>query len=248
MPVPSLFSDIKFGIRILARNPGPTSIVIITLGLGIGANTAIFSVVNHVLLGKLPFRDADRLVMVWGIRGAGKDNILPILPADFADIKSQNHVFEGMAGSSDAPYTLTGAGDAESIIGYRFDSDFFPVLGATPILGRTFTTEETKPGSNHVVVISYSLWNRRFGGDPDIIGKSITLSGTPHTVIGVMPPRFNHPAGVVQLWTPLALSPSTLTSRNATIIRAVARLAPGVSIQQAQVEMNAIARQLEERY
>jgi len=186
--------------------------------------------------------------MVWGIRGAGKDNISPILPADFADIKSQNHVFEGLASSSDASYTLTGAGDAESVTGYRFDSDFFTVLGAAPILGRTFTAEETKPGSNRVVVISYSLWNRRFGGDPDIIGKSITLNGALNTVIGVMPPGFNHPAGVVQLWTPLALSASTLTSRNATIIRVVARLAPGVSIQQAQVEMNAIARELEERY
>ena len=132
-----LRNDIRFGIRILARSPGLTSIAIVALALGIGANTAIFSVVNRVLLGNLPFREADRLVMVWGIRGAGKDNISPILPADFADIKSQNHVFEGMAGSSDALYTLTGAGDAESIIGYRFDSDFFSVLGTAPILGRT---------------------------------------------------------------------------------------------------------------
>jgi putative ABC transport system permease protein len=235
-------------MRILARNPSLTAIAITALGLGIGANTAIFSVVNHVLLGKLPFRDADRLVSVWGIRGTGKDNILPILPADLADIKSQNHVFEGMAGSSDAAYTLTGAGDPESVIGYRFESDFFSVLGATPILGRTFTPQEEKPGSENVVVISYSLWNRRFGGDPDILGKSITLSGTPHTVIGVMPPGFNHPAGMVQLWTPLALSPATQTNRNATIIRAVARLAPGISIEQAQLEMNAMARRLEDQY
>ena len=243
-----LVRDIKFGIRVLARNPGLTSIVIITLGLGIGANTAIFSVVNHVLMGKLPFRDADRLVMVWGTRGTGPDNILPILPADFADIKSQNHVFEGMAGSSDAPYTLTGAGDPESVIGYRFDSEFFSVLGAAPILGRTFTPDETKPGSSDVVVISYSLWSRRFGSDPDIIGKSITLSGSPYTVIGVMPQGFNHPAGIVELWTPLALRASTLTDRRATIIRAVARLAPGISIKQAQVEMNAFAKRLEEQY
>jgi len=244
----ALLNDIKFGIRVMARSPGLTSIAIIALGLGIGANTAIFSVVNHVLLGKLPFRDADRLVMVWGTRGLGKDNILPILPADFAEIKSQNRVFESMAASGDSQYTLTGAGDPESIIGYRFDSDFFSVLGAAPILGRTFLPEEEKQGSNNVVILGYSLWNRRFGGDPDIIGKSITLSGTAHTVIGVMPAGFNHPAGVVQLWTPLALSPTTLTNRSATIIRAVARLAPGISIKQAQTEMNAFARQLEERY
>src|SRR5262245_19788389 len=244
----SLFGDIRFGIRVMARSPGLTAIATIALGLGIGANTAIFSVVNHVLLGSLPFKDADRLVMVWGTRGAGPDNIMPILPADFADIKSQNHVFEGMARSSDAPYTLTGAGDPESIIGYRFDADFFSVLGASPILGRTFLPDDEKPGAADVVVLSYSLWNRRFGSDPNIVGKSITLSGSPHTVVGVMPRGFNHPAGIIQLWTPLRLRPATLTSRTATIIRAVARLAPGVSIKQAQAEMNSIGRQLEERY
>jgi putative ABC transport system permease protein len=244
----TLFDDMRFGIRLMARSPGLTSIAIMALSLGIGANTAIFSVVNHVLLGALPFKEGDRLVMVWGTRGSAKDDISPILPSDFADIQSQNHVFEGMAASSDAVYTLTGAGDPESIIGYRFDSDFFSVVGATPILGRTFTAEEAKQGASNVVVLSYSLWNRRFGGDPEIIGKSITLSGTPYTVIGVMPPGFNHPAGVVQLWTPLKLSASTLTDRNATIIRAVARLAPGIPMTQAQIEMNGLARQLEERY
>jgi len=236
-----LFQDIRYGCRMLLKNPGFAATAVIALALGIGANTAIFSVVSAVLLQPLPYKDADRLVMVWASKPQQPESdIMPVSPPDYTDWKNQSHVFEDMGTSSDAIYSLTGAGDPQQIIGYRFSSNFFDVMGVKPLMGRTFTPEEETPGHNNVVILSYRLWQRVFGGDADILGKPIVLSGDPYTVVGVMPPAFRHPQ-MVELWTPLAIRPATMANRNATILRIVARLKPGVSIKQAQAELNSIA-------
>ena len=170
-----LVEDLLYGLRMLGKNPGFAATAILTLALGIGANTAIFSAVNTVLLRPLPYKEADRLVMVWGnnrARGFDTDQVSPL---DFADWRSQNHVFEAMAASTDTQYTLTGEREPELITAYSFSADYFHVLGTAPMLGRTFLPEEEEPGKNHVAVLSYSFWQKRFGGDRDLPGRAILL-------------------------------------------------------------------------
>src|SRR5215469_653782 len=188
-----LVEDLRYGLRVLGNNPGFACTAILTLALGIGANPAIFSVVNTVLLRPLPYKEADRLVTVSGnnrARGFDTDQVSPL---DFADWRSQNHVFEAMAASTDAQYTLTGEGEPRLITAYSFCADYFHVLGTAPLLGRTFLPEEEEPGKNHVAVLSYSLWQKRFGGDRDLVGRDILLDGAPYTVVGIMPPAFQYP-------------------------------------------------------
>jgi len=237
-----LWQDLVYGSRMLAKSPGFTLVAVLTLALGIGANTAIFSVVNTVLLKPLPFAEPDRLVMIWGL-DAGKDEIDLVSAADFDDWRASSHVFQSMAASRDASYSLTGDGDPESIRGYRFSSDFWQVLDVQPILGRTFLPEEDAPGHDQVVVLSHRLWLRRFGGDPAIVGKSIMLSSRPYTVIGVMPAGFSHPQQT-ELWTPLALDAGLSSRRDLRFLRVMARLASGATVAQAQTEMDELTRRL----
>ncbi len=243
----TLLQDLRYGMRMLMKRPGFTAIAVLTLALGIGANTAIFSVVNAVLLHPLPYKDADRLAMVWETTHQREADISPMPPADFVDFRDQSSVFEQMAYSRDGQFIHTGMGEPETIIGYRFSANFFDVLGAAPLLGRTFTEEEDRPGANKVAVISHKLWQRRFGGSPDVIGQSFTFNGAPYTIIGVMPPGFQHPQ-LSEMWTPIALAPADMTNRARSVLRVVARLKPGVTIKQAEAELAAIARSLEERY
>lgn len=241
--VESLIQDLRFGLRMLRKSPGFTSVAVLTLALGIGANTAIFSVVNTVLLRPLPYKDANRLVTIWSYnRPQGYDTDL-VSPLDFADWRSQNHVFEDMAASTDVQYTLTGEGEPAPVTAYSFTADYFHVLGAAPLLGRTFLREEEEPGKNHVAVLSYSFWQKRFGGRPDAVGKSLVLDGAPYTVVGVMPPEFQYPQ-LTELWTPFTVNPEAAQDRGYRYLRVMARLKPGVSIQQARTEMNAIAKRL----
>ena len=243
----TLLQDLRFGIRMLLKRPSFTAIVVLALALGIGANTAIFSVVNTVLLNPLPYKNADRLVGVWENNPQKGIDISPMPPADFVDFRDQNSVFEQMAYSRDGQYILTGMGEPEAIWAYRFSANFFDVMGVAPMLGRTFTEEEDKPGANKVVVLSHKLWQRRFGGSPDVVGQSITLSGEPYTIIGVMPAGFRHPQ-TVEMWTPIALDPSMMSNRSATFLRVMARLKPDATIKQAQTELAAIASRLAEQY
>lgn len=231
----------------LLKRPGFTALAVLALALGIGANTAIFSVVNTVLLHPLPYKEADRLVRVWESSPQKGFDTIPMPPADFADFQEENTVFEQMAYSRDAQYILTGMGEPEAIRGYRFSANFFDLMGVAPSLGRTFTAEEDRPGANNVVVLSHKLWQRRFGGSPDVLGQSIILSGEHYTIIGVMPAVFQHPQ-TVEMWTPIALDSTLMNSRSATILRVMARLKPGATIKQAQTELAAIARRLEEQY
>jgi len=239
----SLLQDIRYGLRMLRKNPGFTAVAVLTLALGIGANTSIFSVVNAVLLAKLPYSNPDRLVMIWGTDPRQGGDISPVSPGVFTAWKSESKAFDGMAASTDDLDTITGAEDPEMVIGYDFSSDYFKVLGATPELGRTFLPEEDRPGGPNVAVLSDALWRRRFAADAAIIGKSINLGQKPFTVVGVMPPTFRYP-DKVEIWTPLALPASATSDWKNRYLRVIARLAPGVTIEQAQAQMNLLTQRL----
>ena len=239
--------DVSFSLRIFVKSPGFSLTAILILAFGIGLTTAIFSVVNVVLLRPLPYKDPDRLVTVWGYdRPKGFDTDQVSYP-DFIDWKNQNHVFESMAASTDAMYTMTGAGEPAAIIAYQFSPEYFDVMGVAPALGRTFLPDEIEPGKNHVVVLSNRLWKERFGGDRDIAGRSVKLDGNPYTVIGVMPPSFQYPSST-ELWTPLTISPEYANDRGVRFLRIMARRKRGATLEQARTEMNTIASRLRSEY
>ena len=220
-----------------------TAIAVISLGLGIGANSAIFSVINAVLLKPLPQREVERLVMIWGSHQRSGRRYNPSSPPDFVEWRAQNHVFEQIAGSRDNLVTLTGRGDPEQLLGYRISADYLEVMGVQPRLGRNFRPEEDRAGGPRVVILNHRLWQRRFAGDPKILGQSLILNGESHLVIGVMPPGYEDLIGS-EVWTPLALTTGDYNNQELRILRLVARLKPGVTIRQAQDEMNALtARQ-----
>jgi predicted permease len=233
--------DIRFGARMLRKNPGFTTVALLTLALGIGANTAIFSFVNAILLRPLPYNDPSRLVMVFEAfvaNGSSKDAVgAPIL----GEWRKQATVFEGLAARAWNSFILTGFDQPENIPGARLSANIFSLLGVQPLFGRAFAPEEETFGKDHVVLLSYELWQRRFSGDPKIVGQSITLNAEPHLIIGVMPPRTFFPDRNSQLWTPLAFSPQDLQSRHAHRFLVYGRLKPGVTLAQARAEMNLIA-------
>jgi putative ABC transport system permease protein len=243
----TLWQDIRYGLRMMRKDVAFSIIAILTLALGIGANTSIFSLVNTVLLRPLPYKDADHLVRVWSYNHALGDDTDLVSPLDFQDWRAQNHVFESMGSSTDVNYTLTGAGEPSLLIAYAFSADYFRVLGVAPLMGRTFLDEEEQPGKNHVAVLSYALWQNRFGSDRDVLNKSITLDGELYTVIGVMPREFQYPQRT-ELWTPLTMVPEAVNDRSYRYLRIVARLKPGVTVTQAQTEMNGIAERLATEY
>jgi putative ABC transport system permease protein len=243
-----LRQDIRYGLRMLAKNPGFTIVAVIALALGIGANSAIFSVVNTVLLRPLPYKNPEQLVMVWeenSKQGYPKDTPAA---ANYVDWRDQNHVFETIAAITEISFNLTGVGDPERIDGQRVSASLFPLLGVEPQLGRAFRPEEDKPGANQVVVMSYGLWQRRFGADPGIIGKPINLNGKSFTVIGVMPPSFQFPTRNDQLWIPIAFEAKETGNRGAHYLQVIARIKPGTTLSQAQAEMTTIAARLEQQY
>ncbi len=244
----TLWQDARFGLRMLVKNPGFTVVAVLALGLGIGANTAIFSVVNAVLLRPLPYKDSERLVMVWEDntkRGFPRDTPAP---ANFIDWREQNKVFEGMAAIAEQSFNLTGAGEPERIDGRRVSASLFPLLGVEPQLGRAFLPEEDSPSGSRVVILSYGLWQRRFGSDVNITGKPLTLNGESYTVVGVMPPDFQFPSRDDQLWVPIAFTSQGAANRGGHFLEVIARTKPGVTLQQAQAEMNTIAARLQQQY
>jgi putative ABC transport system permease protein len=242
-----LLQDIRYGLRTLRRNSGFTVVAVLTLALGIGATTAIFSVVNGVLLRPLPFRDADRLAMVW------LDNVPQGIRQDitsyptFADWREQNRVFEGMAGFSPQQANLTGEAEPERIARAAVTAGFFPLLGVEPARGRGFDVREEEQGSHRVAVLGHGLWQRRFGGDPEVLGRTIQMNGDEFTVVGVMPPGFDFPSAS-QLWVPLAPSEQLREARGAFWLYTLGRLRPGVTVEAAQREMDGIDARLGEEY
>jgi putative ABC transport system permease protein len=243
----ALLQDLKYGMRMLAKHPGFTTVAVLTLALGIGANTAIFSVVNAVLLKPLPYKDPGRLITVWS-QNLPKGFAYDLVSApDFADWRAQNHVFDEMAASTDAMYTMTGQGEPLAVEAYQFSPDFFHVLGVKPFIGRVFLPDEDRPGKNRVVVLSYGFWQKRFGGDSGAVGRSVTLDGQPYTVVGVMPESFAYPDNL-GLWTPLTVTADLAAQRDARYLRVLARLRPGVSVEQARRELNTIAERLAKEF
>ena len=251
----SLWQDMRFGARMLLKNPGVTLVAVIALTLGIGANTAIFSVVNAVLLRSLPYEDGDRLAMVWENKQSGKGNPQNTINlGNFFDWKDQNNVFSDMAAFFDLNRNLTGDGEPEEVPGQIATTNLFSVLGVNAILGRTFAPDDGKPGQPEVVVISYDLWQRRFGGDPHIAGRQITVNNDRRTIIGVLPANVGwhvQKGSMIkkapEIWSPWQVS-NELRERKGRFARAVARLKPGVTLAQAQNEMNIIGARLTQQY
>src|SRR5438552_6795731 len=242
-----LGQDLRCGFRVLVKNPGFTTVAIIALALGIGANSAIFSVVNTVLLRPLPYKNPDKLVMVWEeATHLGFPKNTPS-PANFIDWRDQNTVFEGMAAIVERSFNLTGVGEPERFDGRRVSANLFALLGVEPHLGRTFRPEEDQPGT-HVVILSYGLWQRRFGSDPSVIGRPLSLNGEHYTVVGVMARSFQFPTRRDQLWVPIAFDSKEAASRGNHYLEVIARIKPGVSLKQAQAEMATIAARLAQQY
>jgi predicted permease len=239
--VEDVFRDLRYGARALRRSPGFTLVASLTLALGIGANTAIFSVVNTVLLQPLSYHDPGRIVFVWERNAAiGKERDLVSAP-NYLDWKSQNAVFETLGAYRDGGFALTGAGAPESVTSTNVSSSLFRVLGVEAMVGRTFTDEE-EARRDRVVVLRHEFWQRRFGGDRSIVGKTITLSGAAFTVVGVMPPSFRFPDGNPgDLYSLLLFAPNELTGRRTHSLTVLGRLKDGVTIEAAAANMTSIA-------
>jgi putative ABC transport system permease protein len=229
----TLIHDLRYGVRILLKQPGFTIVAVITLALGIGANTAIFSLVNSILLRPLPFRDPDRLVRM--LQASPKLGLASwgISQADFAAYREQNRSFESVAIYNTNATNLTGAGEPERLPIATVTADFFKVFGVNPLLGRTFVEGEDVPGKNQICVISHAFWQRRFGGDPNVVGKTLSLNNTQTQIVGVMPAEFKFPRYETDLWTPLAHDPKRTAPYFFVLI---GRLKPGVPVAQAQAD------------
>jgi putative ABC transport system permease protein len=244
----SFIQDLRFGVRILMKNRGFTLIAVLTLALGIGANTAIFSIVNGVLLKPLPYDEPDRLVWLSEYTVNSGEGALSY--PNFADWRAQNRVFEKIGVYNDGDYNLTGGVEAERLRAAQMSADLFAALRVNAALGRVYTNDEDKPGASPVVVLSQGLWQRRFGGDPNIVGRTITLNDRGYTVVGVMPQGFAFPARV-EMWVPVGpFSDQELWKLRANHpgLYAVARLKPGVTIEQARADMKNVTAALEKQY
>ena len=242
----TLFHDVRFALRMLWQGRGFTVVAIIALALGIGANSAIFSVVNAIVLRPLPFADSARLVALWGnIHQEGLDE-LELSAPEFVDLRARTQTFEEMAAYSVQGFNLTGAGEPERIQGASVTASLFPLLGVAPQRGRTLRAEEDSPGRNQVVVISHALWQRRFGADPAVVGRAVLLDGQSSTVVGVMPPSFHFPDNDTDIWQPAAFDADLLSENNrgSHFLNVIARLRTGVTLAQAQQELNTVARAL----
>jgi putative ABC transport system permease protein len=253
-PLGTFLQDIKYAWRMLANSPGFAAVAILTLALGIGANTAIFSVVNTVLLRPLPFSDSQRLVKV-SEKLAGFEHSVPMNAPDFTAFRERQHSFSLMAVYSTKHFDLSGEGEPERVEGARASATVFPLLGIQPVLGRAYTEEEDHPG-HAALVLSYGLWMRRFGGDPSVLGRSVSLDRLPYTVIGVMPKGFQFPlkgegwdGEPADLWVPMAFTPYELQAwGNMYNHNVLGRLKPGVTLAQAQSDAAATIAEVEKLY
>ena len=246
----ALLQDLRFAFRGLRRSPGFTAAAVLCLALGIGANTAVFSVLNSVLLRPLPFKDPDRIVMVWGQMLSDDVLQMPASGAEFLDYRDHVKSFSEVAAVVNRYMNLTGQDTPERLVAARVSATLFPILGVDAALGRTFVPEEDRFGNEKVVVLSHGLWRRRFGGDPGILGRKLTLSDEPYTVIGVMPADFRFKTGMFdhELWIPIAINLEKLPPRGARGLEVVARLKPGVSLEAAQTEMDSVAAGFQRDY
>jgi putative ABC transport system permease protein len=249
----TLLQDLRYAVRILRKSPALTLVAVVSLALGIGANTAIFSVVNAILLKALPYNDPDTIVLVWGhIPSDGKDRS-QVSATDAADWRNQNTVFEEITTYGGFRPIMTGNGEPERVPGMQVGDGYFKVMKAEPMLGRVFAPEEQEDGKDRVIVLSHGLWQRRFGADPNIVGKTVLLNTRPYTVVGVMPANFHSlPSSLLsddraEYYRPVAEGYDE-EERASRHLRAIARLKPGVTLEQAQAEMSVIAGRLEKEH
>jgi putative ABC transport system permease protein len=244
----SLFADIRYGFRSLRKSPGFAAISVLTLALGIGANTAIFSMVNALLLHPYNFRDLDGLVRVWEDRGIDEGyDARYIAPADAEDLRANSQVFEKFATYGMQSFSLGTGAEIQPVLGSKVSADFFDVLGVSPASGRFFTAAEAQPGLDQVAIVSYGFWQRRYGGDAALLNKTISLNGRVCTIVGIMPKDFDFPVPV-ELWVPLALTPEEKSDRTQLSQSALARLKPGVNVARAQTEMAGLSHRMEQEY
>ncbi len=246
----SLLHDLRSSTRMLIKHPGFVATTTLILALGIGANTTIFSVVNTILMRPLPYKEPDRIVMIWETNQTQAVPRSIVSPANFLDWKKQNQVFEDLAAFRFWYYTVTGSGDPERYQGARVSASFFPLLGVKPAIGRNFGPEEEQVGSDRVVVLTHALWQRRFGGDPNTIGQRLTIDGESFTIIGVLPASFRFIRVLnaeLELWMPIAFPPEQLTREDHSIV-VYGRLKQGVTLAQAQAQMDGITLRLAQEY
>jgi putative ABC transport system permease protein len=248
----TLWQDLRYSLRMLRKTPGLTLVAVLSLALGIGANTTIFSIVNTVLLKALPYAEPERIVLAWGDIAAEGNHRSQVSATDVADWRQQNKVFEEVTTYSGWSATFLGNGEPERIPGIQVGDGYFQLMRGTPLLGRAFLPEEQQDGKDQVIVLGYALWQRRFGGDPHIVGQKVNLGGRPYTIVGVMPADFRPlPSSLVdpqgQFYRPVAEPPNE-EERSSRHLRSIARLKQGVTLQQAQAEMSVIASRLEREH
>lgn len=239
----NILSDLRYGLRMLRKNPMYTTIAVVTLALGIGANSAIFSVVHATLLKPLPYPDAGQIVYVWTALSKEPDMQASMAPLNYDDLRRTSKSFDAYSAMRFSSFALTGEGLPESLGGIFVSGDFGRVVQTQPMLGRWFTNEEDVPGKDRVVVISHGLWQRRFANNPNIIGQPIQINGEAHTVLGVMPENFGFPSRGLDVWKPMALE-AAKHNRGSSFLQTVARIKSGVSVEQARAESASIAQQI----
>ncbi len=240
----TLWQDVRFGLRFLRRNAGFTTVAVLTLALGIGANTAIFSVVKAVLLRPLPYERPDQLVRVREGNPYLGSGMHPVSPASYIDWDEHNAVFAETAAYHDRSVSITGGTRPERIVAAAITPSLLPLLGRQPSLGRGFLDAEATPGDAAYVILSHGLWQRRFGGSPEVLGDSLAVDGQDHTIVGVMPVTFRFPSAGIDCWLPLALDAARPGSRGNHFLEIVARLGSGVTIAQGEVGMDALVARL----
>ncbi|HEY3137526.1 MAG TPA: ABC transporter permease [Blastocatellia bacterium] len=245
----TFLQDLRYGIRTLVKSPGFTVVAVVALALGIGANSAIFSVVNALLLKPLPYKEADRLVMIWHTYPKLKLDQASVSAPSYIEYRDMTGSFEEVATATQWSVNLTGVGEPERLQGARVSYNLFATLGVQPVAGRSFFPEEDQPGKNQVVILSYGLWQRRFGGEESLIGQTISLDGASYDVVGVLPKGFAFLIDV-DLFTPIAFTPEQLAATNHgnEYLICVARLKPGITFQQAAAEMDLLADQLRQQF
>jgi len=242
-----LLQDLRYATRTLVKKPGFVLVAVVTLALGIGGSTAIFTVVNSALLRGLPYRSSNELYHLWERTPQKEFNRREFSYPDYQDYQ-QNSVFTGLAGYTGGGAILSGSGEPESVPAARASANFFSVLGVDPIVGRTFQDGEDKPGGPKVTVLTYGLWQRKFGGDPNAVGKQLTINGESYTVIGVLPQTFQFALRPADLWLPYQPTPNQLSRRFMHGTNLIGRLKPGVSANQAQSELSVIASRIEQQF
>ena len=248
----TLLQDLKYGLRMLRKSPGFTAVAVITLALGIGTNTAIFSVVNAVLLRPLPYPDSPRIVTIWETEPSGPGQVFPDTGPDFVDWKAQNTVFDEIGAVFVSSSALTGTAEPLQLQGFEVSPEIFPLLGAQPAIGRNFTADETQRGHDGVVILSYGLWQGALGGQTAVVNSKITLNGRPYLVVGIMPRDFEFPhiwGNKPEYWFPLNLQAAEWRkSRGNHWLWVLARLKKGIPMARASAEMETISARLTRQY